>query len=215
MRAGVVIALLVLVAGAACERTPKKTAATAGSGSGSSSGSGSGSGASAETDEFLPAPAFTIEEVDLPDEPAWHRAATVAARGWAESFNKAGVTTAKVTVVRSSDGSVVPYLLQVEAIKGTARIFTGKALISDGRNINGGGKGRLSKHLASIGFPARQLPADLLLDMVRLTGAIERAWFTATPAVAYDDRGAALALTRGGERLEVRFAPDATLTTTP
>lgn len=217
--------LVVVAVVAACG---SKESQSQGSGaSGSTPGSGSGS---ALLEEHLPPPKFKVEEVGIPDDPAWKRAVKVVAQTWAESFNKLEVTTAKISPFASPDGATAPFLLRAEAVKGTETVFTGIALVSKNRMINSGGMKRLETHLASGGFPkSAKIPAGHLIEMLHVTNTLDRKWLPA-PSVSgwaldkpepvtlvYDDKGALLTVYREGtgvERIEIRFDENALITTT-
>ena len=182
---------------------------------------------------------FAVVEDRIPDDPHWHTAARIAANSWTPSFNKIGVTVAKVSPLTSPRGEVVPYVLRVEASKGDEVVFRGSGLVSKGLMINGGGKPRLAAHLASIGFPKTQIPLGHLVEMVHLTAAVT-GWTRPPSSVGfeyfeqpqgaagqlpatlgYDGDGALLTLYRDGktttpsiERLEIRFDATAQMSTT-
>jgi hypothetical protein len=214
----IVRTLALLVALAACgskeQAQPQPGSASGGSGS--------------STADLLPKPEFKVEEVDFPDE-TWSRLAKLATRQWAQSMNKLGVTTLKLTPLKTPDGQIAPYLIHAEAKKGDKVVFENTALMSS-RNgmISGGGIKPFERHLAAIGFPGKQLPLALLVEMIYLAN-VERAWLVQPstsrwkldkpePAtLVYDDTGALLTVYRdkdGLQKLEMRFDKGGLITTT-
>ena len=182
---------------------------------------------------------FAVVKDGIPADDGWVRAVTIATNSWTESFNRIGVTSAKVSPVTSPDGAMTSYLLRVEASKDGKIVFSGIGLVSKGSMINGGGKPRLQTHLAALKFPkTTKLSVGHLVELVSVTAAIDRAWLWPpsvhgwdfeqrqgvtkhVPAtLVYDDKGALLTLYRDGkaaetlERLEVRFDDHALITTT-
>jgi hypothetical protein len=161
--------------------------------------------------------AFMIDKGEVPDEPGWNSALTVVTNGWTDSFNKLGVTTAKVSPLKSKDGTIAKYLLQVEATKGTEVVFRGVGLVSKGTMINGSGLPRLEAHFAALKFPKEtKLTVGHLLEMFQITGALGADWVTPgaidwdfdkprgqtrhVPAtLTYDDKGALLTVYRDGK----------------
>jgi hypothetical protein len=216
-------AILALAVLAACGSKPKAQEQEQET-SGGSAQPGRDDPARDPSDEFLMKPTYAIEKVGIPDEPGWNRAVDSATRAWAESLNKIA-TSARVRPVRSPDGAIAPYLLEVEAWKDGEQVFRLTALISRGLMINGGGKARLEAHLGLIGFPKTRLSAGHLIEMLYLTAALDRSWLPAPgavwdppapqPSLVYNDDGAVLTLYRETERMELRFDASGRFTTTP
>ena len=173
----------------------------------------------------------------------WTTAAKIALRSFTTSFTRISVTRVKMAPITSPDGEVVPHLMSVEAFVKDKSVFKGVALVSNNAMINSGGPPRLTKFLASLGFPGeRKLHAGLLVELLYVMN-VKLDWLVAPsvrgwdgfktklagtgyePAVvSCDGGGCLLTLYRDGkspgngtpplERLEVRFAADATFTMT-
>ena len=182
---------------------------------------------------------FAVVEDRVPDDPQWHAAVRIAANSWTPSFNKIGATVAKLSPLTSPSGEIAPFVLTIVASKGDEVVFRGGALVGNGLVINGGGKPRLTAHLASIGFPKTRVPLGHLVEMVHLTAAVT-GWTRPPSSVGfeyfeqpqgaagqlpatlgYDGDGALLTLYRDGktttpsiERLEIRFDATAQMSTT-
>ena len=190
-------------------------------------GSASGSSALKPGEEALPKPEFKIEQLAIPADAGWPRAVKVATSSWAQSFNKLGVTTAKVSQLKAPDGTSVPFMLEVEAKQGDTVVYKNVAVVFNDRMINGSGTPYVEKHLASIGFPGTtKLHVGHLVEELFLISTLDRSWFSKRPSkdgwnldatVIYDDQGALLTLFRdkdGPQKLEVRFDKSALITTT-